>query len=140
MKWQTKNKWLGWNYIKFQWAFTNKVFRVYENGGKFWVNTINESYEVLPNGVLKGYHRKYEALTDINFPDQSKKTVCTKPLQVKAWIDNNKALMVFWQTVVTNESHHLQNKTREEAIALANYYEGRYDMACNFMEILEEEE
>lgn len=65
-------------------------------------------------------------------------TICTKPKQVKAWIDNNKQLWEFWDTVVKCEQYELQNKTLEEAIALANYYEGRYDMACNFMSILEE--
>lgn len=67
-----------------------------------------------------------------------KQTVYTKPLQVKAWIDNNKSLWEFWQTVVDKDTHEMNGKTKLEAIALANYYEGRYDMACNFKMILEE--
>lgn len=63
--------------------------------------------------------------------------VCTKPLQVKAWINNNKLLWEFWQRVVAEENYGLQNKTREEAVALLNYYQGRYDIACDFNSILE---
>lgn len=71
-------------------------------------------------------------------PTSTKQTICTKPLQVKAWIDDNRNLWEFWQTVVDKDTHEMNGKTKLEAVALANYYEGRYDMACNFKMILEE--
>ena len=67
------------------------------------------------------------------------RTACTKPEQVKAWINNNHQQWEFWKTVVAMGTYAPLNKTKEQAEALANYYEGRYDMACNFREILENE-
>lgn len=65
-------------------------------------------------------------------------TICTKPKQVKAWIDNNKMLWDFWSTVVANGTWGGLGKDRDQAIALQSYYEGQYDMACKFKCILEE--
>jgi hypothetical protein len=46
--------------------------------------------------------------------------------------------MQFWQITVLNETYLSLGKTKEEAEALANYYEGKYDMAIQFTEILQE--
>lgn len=64
--------------------------------------------------------------------------ICTKPKQVKAWIADCHSIMQFWQITVLNETYLSLGKTKEEAEALANYYEGKYDMAVQFTEILEE--
>ena len=61
---------------------------------------------------------------------------CDKPDQVRAWINDNLQQWKFWQQVLSEESYKALGKTREQALALCNYFEGRYDMACNFRQIL----
>lgn len=56
--------------------------------------------------------------------------------QIRAWINNNLTLMEFWNKVVADETHEGLNKTREEAINLAGYFEGCYDMACNARDLI----
>ena len=50
-------------------------------------------------------------------------------LRLKAAMDNNLMLKEFWEQVVNSKMWAQQGKTESEAINLAGYYEGRYDMA-----------
>lgn len=56
--------------------------------------------------------------------------------QIDSWVTNNHTLWQFWKIVVIREDWEGQNKTREEAVALREYYEGRYEMALKFRDFV----
>jgi hypothetical protein len=67
------------------------------------------------------------------------KTICTKPKQVKAWIDTNKMLLEFYEETLENGVFYGLN-TREETIRLIGFYNRRYLLAKEFESLLEVEE
>jgi nitroimidazol reductase NimA-like FMN-containing flavoprotein (pyridoxamine 5'-phosphate oxidase superfamily) len=71
------------------------------------------------------------------------KLVCTKPKRVEerveAWIKINHEISEFWRSVLIEGTYEELDKTREEVEALANYFEGMYDMSIQFRGILKEE-
>ena len=66
------------------------------------------------------------------------KTICTKPEQVKSWIDNNKMLLEFYEETLERGVFYGLN-TREETIRLIGFHKGRYLLAKEFESILEVE-
>ena len=62
--------------------------------------------------------------------------ICDKPKQVDMFVRENLRLWEHWQMAIATETYSLQGKTEDEAHSLMSYYEGRYDMACNFKTLL----
>ena len=55
--------------------------------------------------------------------------------QIDSWVNNNLFLWQYWEEVSHNGNWEREDKTEVEVISLANYYEGRYDMALNIKEL-----
>lgn len=63
-------------------------------------------------------------------------TIVNPEPQIKAWISSSEILFEHWQEVVRREDWGDQNKTREQAIALREFYEGQLTMALNFRDFI----
>ena len=60
-------------------------------------------------------------------------------LQIKAWQNNNKTQMDFWErTMLSRILCGFQDKTQDEARELHIYFKGRYDLALAFEQFFKE--
>lgn len=63
-------------------------------------------------------------------------TIKNPEAQIEAWINTNDSLSAFWEEVILREDWKGLNKTKEQATALKEYFEGRLDMALEFRDFI----
>lgn len=56
--------------------------------------------------------------------------------QIKQWVDGNYDQWQFWLTVVSSCTYDGLGLTEEEAWDLAGYYRGRYELAKQFRDLV----
>jgi hypothetical protein len=56
--------------------------------------------------------------------------------QIRAWINNSHEQVEFWQRIQRSELVNVMGKTPEQVDALVNYFEGKFDMACNIRDFV----
>jgi len=109
------------------------------NSHTYWgVDVEHDTYTSEHPRLFEHTQLTFEQIQQMFPLPSDKKSEKYKPAQVDSWIKNNLQLKEFWEDVVEMETWHGLSKTKEEVVALVKYYEGRYDMACEFKKMMEE--